>query len=88
MFKRRFLLALAVCSIVLISLMISSFAIMNSPYVREFPGSFYQQRITWTGSTQLSNTYYLDCFRRHYKFSHKESASVQQDASNYFLNLS
>jgi hypothetical protein len=76
MVKRRFLLAIGVCSIMLVSLSISSFTIMASPLNHHS-----------TRSAQFSAAYHLDCFRRQYNFSHKESSSVQQDASNYFMSL-
>lgn len=89
MLTKRYLLGLAAGSILLVSLTISSFTIMTSPFVREYPGSFHQERISWTGSAQLSNTYHLDCFRRHYNFKHeKSSVTEQRDASNFFMNVS
>jgi len=89
MFKKRFLRALEMCSIVLVSLTFSSLAMMSSPMHRVEAGSVYQQHLTSTGLAQISDTYRLDCFRRTYNFSNNESASMnQKDASNYYLNLS
>ena len=88
MIKKRFLLGLAMSSIVLVSLVISSFTIMTSPFVSQFPGGFHQQRISLSGSIPASNTYRLDCFRRHYSFTQEKSSLSLHDASNYFLSLS
>jgi hypothetical protein len=82
MFKKRFLLGLATSSILLVSLTISSFTFQASPLHQGTTGSFYRQHVS-------SNTYYLDCFRRYYKFNHdQDSTHNQQDASNYYLTSS
>jgi hypothetical protein len=82
MFKKRFLLGLATSSILLVSLTISSFTIQASPLHQGTTGSFYRQQVS-------SNSYHLDCFRRYYNFNHdQDSTRNQQDASNYYLNLS
>ena len=85
MFKKSFLLGLAMSSIFLVSLTISSFTISASPLSREMTGSLYQRN----GSVHVSNTYHLDCFRRYYNFNHeKSSVTEQKDASNYFMSMS
>jgi nucleoside recognition membrane protein YjiH len=85
MFKKSFLLGLAMSSIFLVSLTISSFTISASPLSRGMTGSLYQRN----GSVHFSNTYRLDCFRRTYNFNHeKSSVTEQKDVSNYFINLS
>jgi hypothetical protein len=76
MVKKRLLLALEVCSIVLVSLSISSFAILPSSLDRGL-----------TVPVQFSTTNHLDCFRRQYNFSHQDASSVQQDASNHYMIL-
>ena len=89
MFKKRFLFGLATSSIVLVSLMISSFAMTASPLSRASRGSLGQRHAVMASHAQASNAYRLDCFRRYYNFSEKKSSALsQKDASNYFLNLS
>jgi len=89
MFKKRFLRGLAMGSILLVSLTISSFTLSASPYCRAALGSLYQRHAEWSGLAQFSNTYHLDCFRRTYKFDHSQDTTRnQKDASNYFMNLS
>jgi hypothetical protein len=91
MFKKRFLLALEVCSIVLVSLAISSYVMTSTPLKGAEAGALSRQQLAWTGSAQFSPQYHLDCFRRTYHFGQKNSsvsASAQKDASNYFLSLS
>jgi hypothetical protein len=76
MLKRRYLLALAACAIVLVSLSLSSFTLLSSSLDHSL-----------TRSAQFSAAYHLDCFRRQYNFSHQGSTYAQQDASNYFMQL-
>jgi hypothetical protein len=87
MIKKNFLPVLAMSSILLASLAISSFTIQASPLHQGMTGSFYQQQASWSGSFQASSPYHLDCFRRYYKFDHQDSTRQQQDASNHYLTL-
>jgi hypothetical protein len=83
MFKKRVLFSLTMSSIALVSLTISSFTISASPLSSEMTGSLHQRN----GSIHASNTYHLDCFRRHYNFNYEKSL-IPEDASNYFMNRS
>jgi hypothetical protein len=88
MFKRRFLLGLATGSILWASLTISSFTMIASPLSHGMIGSLHQ-RSAVLNVTQVSSTYHLDCFKRYYKFNHGQSSTRnQQDASNFYLQLS
>jgi hypothetical protein len=85
MFKKSFLRGLAISSIFLVSLTISSFTMSASPLNHGMTGSVYQR----SGFVHVSNTYRLDCFRRYYNFNHeKSSITEEKDASNYYMNLS
>lgn len=88
MVKKNFLPLLAISSILLASLAISGFTIGISRLHQGVTGSFYQQA-SWSGSSQASSPFHLDCFKRYYKFDHKADTTHNQlDASNYYLMLS
>lgn len=87
MFKKRFLQGLAISSILLVSLTISSFTMVASPLGRGMTASRSQQH-AGTVAAQVSSQYHLDCFRRHYNFSQEKSSQSLQDASNYYVSLS
>ncbi len=87
MSKKRFLLGLSLMAILLISLAISSFS-ANAPLLKgEAANDFYLRHPSWTGSAlQLSAGYHLDCFRRELHL--KVPALLDEDASNYYMNVS
>ena len=89
MIKQKFLPILAISSLLLASLLISSFTIHVTPLHRGTIGSYSQQLVSWNGSFQAAQPYHLDCFRRYYRFNKTQNSTHnQRDASNYFLNLS
>ncbi len=86
MLRNLFLLVIVIISLSLASPVVSNINARALALNREAAGDFYQRHPDWTVAFQAQTPYHLDCFRRTYNF--KKSAIQEQDATNYFLNVS
>jgi hypothetical protein len=86
MLKRQFLLVIVIISMSLASPVVSNINARALSLNREAAGDFYQRHPDWTVAFQAQTPYHLDCFRRNYNI--EKSAIQEQDATNYFLNVS